>query len=93
MIKVVGKDLWRGGQKIGWVAEHHIFAHDGKKLGYFDNKNIYNLEGHKLAYVEGDYLHSYGSDSKVPLEKVSEEIEGGVDQSIDKCAIYILLGD
>ncbi len=93
MIKIEGKDLWRGGQKIGWIDGHHVFARDGKKLGYFDDRYVYNMEGHKLAYIEGDYLHAYEGNSKVPLEKVSEEIEGGVGPGIDKCAVYVLLGD
>jgi hypothetical protein len=93
MIKIVGTEIWRGGQKIGWIEGHHVRAHDGKKLGYFEGDHVYNEEGHKLAYIEGDYLISYGSNIKVPLEKVSEEVEGGIGPGIDKCGIYVLFGD
>jgi hypothetical protein len=96
MIKIVGNnELWRGGKKIGWIEGHYIKASDGRKLGYFEENFVKNEEGHKLAYVEGDYLISYGSngESKVPLEKVSEEVEGGIGPGIDKCAVYVLLGD
>lgn len=92
-IKIVDHDLWRAGKKIGWIEGNHLRAHDGTKLGYFDSEHVYNAEGRRLAYVEGDYLYTEGGDSKVPLETVSEEIEGGVEQGIDKCAIYVLLGD
>ena len=91
----MGKEIWRGGEKIGWVEDHHIRAHDAKKLGYFEGNFVYNEDGHKLAYIEGDHLISYGGEheSKIALEKVSEGIEGGVLPEIGKCAIYVLLGD
>jgi len=95
MIKIDGNTLWRGGEKIGSIDGHRIWAHDGKKLGYFDDRYIYSEEGHKLAYVEGDYLISYGAggnESRVRLETVSEEVEGGVAPGIEKCAVYVLLG-
>lgn len=95
MIKFVGNELWRGGQKIGWIEGNHVRAHDGKKLGYFDDHYVYGEDGHKLAYVEGDFLISYGAsgdESKVRLETVSEAVEGGVMSGIQKCAVYVLLG-
>ncbi len=93
MVKLVGNAVWRGGEKIGWVEEQHVHAHDGRKLGYFEGNYVYGEDGHKLAYVEGDHLISYGSNAKIPLEKVSEEVEGGVLPEIGKCAVYVLLGD
>jgi len=95
MIKIIGNDIWRGGQKIGWIEEHHVRAHDGRKLGYFEGNFVHGEDGRKLAYIEGDYLFSEGgsSGSKLPLEKVSEGIEGGVLSEIGKCAVYVLLGD
>ncbi len=95
MIKIEGNDLRRGGEKIGWIEDRHVHARDGKKLGYFDNKYVYDAMGRKLAYVEGDHLVSYGGggESKVHLEKVSEAVEGGVMPGIEKCAVYVLLGE
>ena len=92
MIKIIGKDIWRGGEKIGWTEENHVWAHDGRKLGYFEENYVYGEDGHKLAYIEGDHLIPYGGNSKVPLEKISEEIVGGVLPEIGKCAVYVLLG-
>lgn len=93
MIKIDGDHLWRGGQKIGWIEGHHVYAEDGKKLGYFDERYVYSEEGHRLAYIEGDYLFSENGDSKIPLEKISEQIVGGVIPEIGKCAVYMLLGN
>lgn len=93
MLKIIGKDIWRAGEKVGWIEGDHVYAHDGRKLGYFDADHVYGADGRKLAYVQGDHLFSYGGNSKVPLEGVSEEIEGGVLPEMGKCAIYVLLGD
>ncbi len=92
MVKIVGNDIWRGGEKIGWVEGNRIRAHDGTKLGYFEGNFVWGEDGRKLAYVEEDYLISYGSNQKIPLEKISEGIEGGILPEIGKCAIYVLLG-
>ncbi|HUZ92879.1 MAG TPA: hypothetical protein VNG29_02675 [Candidatus Paceibacterota bacterium] len=92
MLKFIGRDIWRGGEKVGWVEENHIYAHDGKKLGYFEGNYVYDANsGQKIAYIEGDYLISEGGNQKIPLDKVSEEIVGGVLPEIGKCAVYVLL--
>ncbi len=95
MIKIVGNEIWRAGEKIGWIDGDHVRAHDGRKLGYFHDRFVHGEDGRKLAYIEGDDLVSYGAGSgegKVPLEKVSEAVEGGVLPEIGKCAVYVLLG-
>ncbi|MBU6500921.1 MAG: hypothetical protein KGJ89_02245 [Patescibacteria group bacterium] len=93
MLKITGNDIFRAGEKIGWVEGSHVYAHDGKKLGYFSGNYIYGYDGRKIAYIEGDHLFSGGSGVKVPLEKISELIEGGILPEAGKCAIYVLLGD
>lgn len=93
MLKIVGRDIWRGGEKVGWIDGSHIRAHDDKKLGYFAGNFIYDRDGHKTAYIVGDHLFSAGGSVSVPLDKVDEEIEGGVLPMIGKCAVYVLLGD
>jgi hypothetical protein len=93
MLKIIGYDIWRGGEKAGWIDGKHIRAHDGKKLGYFEGNHIYNMEGHRIGYVEGDFLYaeSFGN-TKISLDKISEDVVGGVLTEIGKCAIYMLLG-
>ena len=68
---------------------------DGKKLGYFQDRFVYDMDAHKIAYIEGDYLVSEGSGSeaRLNLEKVAEEVQGGVLSELGKCAVYVLLGD
>lgn len=93
MVKIVGNDVWRGGEKIGYIDGTHIRTHDGKRIGYFSGNYVYNEEGNKAAYIEADHLVSYGGNSRIPLDKVSESIEGGVLPEIGKCAVYVLLGN
>jgi hypothetical protein len=91
MIKIEGNDIWRDGTKIGWIEGNHIHAHDGNKLGYFEDNHIYNASANKIAYIEGDYLHSADGSKKIALEKISEQITGGIIPDVAKCAIYSLL--
>ncbi len=93
-ITITGHDIRRGGEKIGWIDVHKIRSHsDNKVLGYFDTEHIYSPEGHHLGYVSGDHLYSADGRVKVALEEVSEHIEGGLDEGLEKCAVYMLLGD
>ena len=96
MIKIIGNDLYRAGEKIGYMDTKHVWGHDGKKLGYFDYRTVWGEDGRKLAFIDGDFLISYGAsgeESKVRLETMNEQVEGGVMPGIQKCAVYVLLGE
>ncbi len=90
----MGHELWRGGEKAGYIYENHVVTHDGKKLGYFSGEFVYDIGGHKLAHIDGNHLYSYGrgDEEKIDLEKINEVIVGGTYPQIVKCAIYVLLG-
>ena len=94
MVKLIDKSIYRGGEKIGWIENDHIFNHSGEKLGYFEGHSIYDHSGHKIAYIENDFLVPQGgsSTSKVRLEDVAGDVTGGVIPEIARAAIYILLG-
>ena len=91
MLKLVGNDVYRASEKIGWIEGNHVFGHDGRKLGYFDSLRIYDINADKVAYVEGDTLYDAAGNHKAHLEDISEDIEG-VLGTTGKCAIYVLLG-
>ena len=93
MLKIIGNDVWRSGEKVGWIEGDYIKDRDGKKLGYFQDKFVYDVNARKIAFIEEDYLVSQGSGSeaKINLDKVAEEVEGGVLSEIGKCAVYVLL--
>lgn len=89
MIKLEGNEIWRAGEKIGYLEGKSIHRHDGQKLGFFEENVVYEEEGHKIAYLEGDFL--FGDDfSKISLEKIAQEVTGGVVPEIVRAAIYIL---
>ena len=90
MVKLIGNDILRSGEKIGWVEGNRIRAHDGKLLGYFEDRYVYSEDNRKLAYMEGNRLCS--GNTNISLEKVNEAIEGGLLPEVGKCAIYVLLG-
>jgi hypothetical protein len=91
MLKLLGNEIYRAGDKIGWLERNHVFARDGRKLGYFDSVRVYSADGDKIAYVEGDTLYDAAGNPKAPLELVSEAIEG-VLGAVGKCAVFVLLG-
>jgi hypothetical protein len=95
MVKLIGNDVWRGSEKIGWIEGDYVRDRDGKRLGYFQSNYVYDADAHKIAFIEGDYLISEGSGSeaKIGLDKIAEEIQGGVLSEIGKCAVYVLLGN
>jgi hypothetical protein len=93
MVKLVGNDIYRGGEKIGWLQTPHIFAHDGKKLGYFEGIFVYNADARKIAYLEGNFLVPEGGGPKVPVQKIVEDVTGGVIPDIERAAIFVLLGN
>ena len=95
MVKLLGHEVWRAGEKIGWIDGNHVRDHNDKKLGYFLDHYVYDMNDHKIAYIEEDYLVSVGSGSeaKVRLDEVAENVVGGVLPEIGKCAVYVLLGD
>ena len=82
----------RDGQKVGRVDGNHIRAHDDTKLGYFDENYVHSMDGTKLAYINGEYLYQEVGGTKISLDKINEDIEGGIFTEIEKCAIYMLIG-
>ena len=93
MLKINGHEIWRGGEKVGFIDGNYIRAHDWKKLGYFEGNFVHDVMGHKLAYINGDHLYTESSAGvRISLDKVNESIVGGLLTEIGKCAIYILIG-
>lgn len=91
MLKLLGNDIYRETEKLGWIEGNHIFAHDGKKLGYFDVNHIYDANTDKLAYIEDNELFDASGSHKAHLDEVTESIEG-MASTPTKCAIYVLIG-
>lgn len=93
MLKIVGNDIMRNGEKIGWLENSHVFGREGEKLGRFDDKYVYGRDDEKQAYIEGDYLcPDKRNFPKIFLENLEKDVEGGF-PVIAKAAAYLLLGE
>ncbi len=92
MLNIVGNDITRGGEKIGYFQDNDIYNHEGKKLGYFTENDIYNVDGRKLAYIEGNFIKTF-DDKTMRLEDNREHVSGGTLSDLARVAIRMLLGD
>lgn len=91
MIKIVDNDIFRGGQKIGWIEGNDIWGNSGK-LGYFLDNDIYNKAGKKIGYLEGNYLITIEG-KKIRLDENRRIITGGTISDLARAAIRLLLGE
>ena len=93
MIKIIGNDIMRGGQKIGYFSSNDVYSHEGKKLGYFEGNHIYNREGKKLGYLEGDFIYDMTGTRHWRIEDNHAHVEGGELSDVQRAAVRFLLGD
>ncbi len=93
MITLSGRDIWRSGEKVGWIEDRYLYSRDNAaKVGYVSDNDIHNYEGDKIGWVDGDYL--YAADGrKWRLEDIRNHIEGGSYQNILYGAIWLLFGE
>ncbi len=91
MIQIIGNDIKRGGIKIGWIEENHIFDHTGKKVAYFSDKEAFSFSGDKIAYIEGDYIVFPKNRTKVRIEDNNQFVSGLV-SDMCRAAIRFVLG-
>jgi len=91
MIKIVDNDIWRNGEKIGYLRNYDVFNHEGKKLGYFRDTYVYNYEGRKIGYIQDDFLKTIdGQESRLENNRVL--VEGHDISDIQRSAVLLLLG-
>ncbi len=93
MIKVEGRDLWRGGVKIGYVGDGHVIDHSGEKVGFYSSDRVFDKDGRKIAYIEGDYIYFESSSHKIRIEDNDKDVVGGSLSNIEKAAARVLLGE
>jgi hypothetical protein len=93
MIQIRGTDIYRAGQKIGYVEGNHIFSHEGKKLGFVEGNHIYNSNNQKLGYLEGDKIYDSTGKQHISIEANQQLIQGGEYSDTQRAAIRFLLGE
>ena len=91
MITIVGKEILRAGQRIGYLQGNDIFSHANIKLGYVQGNHIFVHENHKLAWLENDYIKTADGQS-IRVEANNQQITGGEISDIQRAAIRFLLG-
>lgn len=94
MITIKGNDIWRGGEKIGWISGNDIFNADGIKIGYFSEsaEDIFNKSGRKIGYIENSKVKRIDG-SPIDLNDIQRQVQGGTLSSIARAAIRLLLGE
>ncbi len=96
MIKIVGNDLWRGGEKIGWIEGNDVYstavAANGGKVGYYRGNDVHRADGTKIGWIDGNYLRSIDGLS-IQLQENRSRISGGAVSDIARCAVRLLMGD
>lgn len=93
MLKIVGNDIYRSGEKVGWASGNDIYGKDGGKLGYFLSNDIYNYDGLKLGYVGGDYIKTSDGRGLRLDDNRTHHVTGGSASDLERAAIRLLLGD
>lgn len=93
MINIIGNEIRRDNEIIGYIDGNYIRNHKNERVGYFEENYVRDANTNKLGYIDGEYFYSQTSRSSfVELDKINAGISGGVIPEIGKCAIYELLG-
>ncbi len=92
MLKLIEKVVMRGGEKVGWTDERHVFDERGTKLGYFENNEIYDHDGKKLARIEGNHILTHDGKT-LRLDDSHNHVSGGTVPDLERAAIWLLIGD
>ena len=93
MIKIIGNDVRRGMDKIGYVQGNDIHDHEGHKVGYFADNHIYDASGRKVARLQGDAIFDAQGGVVAKVSENNESVSGGAHSDLSRAAIRVLLGD
>ncbi len=90
MIKIIGNDIWRDAEKVGWLQGDDIFGMAGRKLGFIHRNEIHAVDGRKLGYVQDEKLHR-ADGTFLPVSEVLKDVSGGAVSELHRVAIKLLL--
>ena len=91
MIEVKGNNIYRGVERIGWLAGNYVYDQKGKKLGYFTADTVYDIKGVRLAHIEGNYVDTGGR--RMDLENELRDIAAVGLSDAARIAITTFLGE
>ena len=92
MLNFIDHKIMRGGQKVGWVDNDHVFDEHGVKLGYFDHNGIYDHGARKIARIEGNHIFTLDGNRR-RLDDSHNHVSGGSISDLERAAIWLLIGD
>ena len=93
MIKIIRNDIFRNGEKIGYIKENDIIELNGKKLGYYVGDDIYDYYRKKIGYLENGYIKYQNGDRKISILENKSRISGESISDVCRAAIRLLFGD
>lgn len=95
MIKIIGNDIKRDGEKLGWIAGNDVRDMSNRKLGYVVGDDIFRgSDGSKIAFVDGAFVVIGSSGKKMSIvENKSKHVSGGSISDAMRAAIKLFFGD
>lgn len=92
MVKIIGNDLTRNGQKIGYLQGNDVYDAGGRKLGYYTSNDVYNHDGMKIAWLESSYIKYADGRKPLPLEMARKQVTGGAYSDLCRVATLLFVG-
>jgi sporulation protein YlmC with PRC-barrel domain len=92
MLKIVGNDVHRGTEKIGYLEGNDVYNHVGRKVGYFSGNDIFDMAGKKVGYILNNRIHTASGES-ISVSENRSHVSGGTYSDLHRAAIRLLLGD
>ena len=95
MIKIIGNDIKRDGEKIGWIEGNDVRDMSNRKLGFVVGDDIRRgSDGIKIAFIEGAYIIIGSSGKKISVtENNQRHVSGGSAPNEMRAAIRLFFGD
>ena len=99
MIKIIGNDIKRNGEKIGWIDGNDVRDMANRKLGFVIGDDIRRgSDGLKIGFIEGAYIITTmgtvtSSSRKISIAENNKHVAGGFISNEMRAAIRLFFGD
>lgn len=94
MIKIIGNDIKRDGEKMGWIEGNDVRDMSNRKLGYVIGDDICRgSDGFKVAFIEGAYIICSSGKKISVTENNQKHVTGGSASNEMRAAIRLFFGD
>ena len=94
MIKIIGNDIKRDGEKIGWIEGNDVRDMSNRKLAFVRGDDILRgSDGMKIAFIEGSYIITSSGKKISVTENNQKHVVGGSASNEMRAAIRLFFGD